>query len=245
MMRFEGVCVFKTSVRMEHRYCIPVSRGEPRPAGLAINVRSRFSTDKDQAMLLYLDDNLEAWGRIPHWERGEVRAGKIVNCRREIYNERLEKFTFKSLDGRYEDQREVLVENDDCEKVLQWFCNAWGEADATGKLQVVVETVGTGVTDDIGYRVTAVPTPVSDERRYRVKADSMIRVAIRNLSHETISFTPVYRASGAEPDPEAEVSLPAGAEASLCSILVDCDFEWSLENARGVAMPRLVFEMEA
>jgi hypothetical protein len=240
--------VLKTSVRMEHRYCIrlPGGRGTEN-ARLAVNVKSRFSTDKDQEMLLYLDDRMEPWGRIPHWERGEIRAGKIVNFSRQIHNESLKKFTFKSVDGRYEDQREVFIENEDCEKVLQWFCSAWGEADTTGKVQVVVETVGAGVTDDIGYRLTAVPTPsnVSNERLYYVKASSIIRVAIRNLSTDTMSFTPVYRPSGLEPDTDPTVSLSAGAEARLCRIHVDCNFDWSLENPQGAIMPKLTFEIQA
>jgi hypothetical protein len=211
---------------------------------LAINVKSSFKTHRDQEMLLYLDEKMEPWGRVPHWDRGEIRAGKIVNFRHAIYNESLYKFTFKSLDGRDEDQREVFIENGDCEKVLQWFRDAWGEVDATGKVQVVVETVGAGVTHDIGYRLMAVPTPsnVSNERLYKVKVNSMIRVAIRNLSNNTISFTPVYRASGSKPDPESDVSLSAGAEDLLCPIQVDSDFEWSLENSRG-DMPKLIFQM--
>jgi hypothetical protein len=83
---------------------------------------------------------------------------------------------------------------------------------------------------------------MSNERRYNVKENSMIRVGIRNLSNDQIVFIPVYRPSGSEPEPEPDESLSAGEEALLCSIQVDSNFEWSLENSRG-DMPKLIFQM--
>jgi hypothetical protein len=219
----------------------------PTPANKRLEINCKpCGLGQDQCMVLYLDDKNEPWGRIPHWERGEVRAAKIVNCRRTPHARGLWKFTFKSVEARREHQREVLIDARDCERVLQWFCNAWGEVDKTGKMQVSVETVGM-YGDDIGYRLlaTSPPSTVSNECRYYVKANSMIRVAIRNLSNESISFTPVYRASGLEPDPDPNVTLSEGAEALLSMIQVDCDFAWSLENSGGVPLPKLVFEIEA
>ena len=181
----------------------------------------------------------------------EITAEKIVNCSRRMHKESFYKFTFKSGEGKHESQHEVLIENKDCEKVLQWFCNAWGEVDITGKMQVVVEIVGTDLRDDIGYRLMAMSTQsdVSNERRYYVKVKSIIRVSIRNLSNETISFTPVYHPSSLQEEPDEEpdprVSLPKGIETKLSRIQVDCNFEWSLEDSNGVMMPKLIFETGA
>ena len=218
---------------------------------LVIICKSRSNTDKDREMVLYLDDKKEPWGQIPHGDRALIKREKIVNCSRLIHNESLYKFTFKSGEGKHESQHEVLIENKDCEKVLQWFCNAWGEMDITGKMQVVVEIVGTDLRDDIGYRLMAMSTQsdVSNERRYHVKVKSIIRVSIRNLSNETISFTPVYHPSSLQEEPDEEpdprVSLPKGIETKLSRIQVDCNFEWSPEHSNGVMMPKLIFEIGA
>ena len=243
--------VYTNSGRMDYykRYHVRLQGTENER--LAINCKSLSITNKDQEMVLYLDDKKEPWGQIPKWDRAEITAEKIVNCSRRMHNESFYKFTFKSGEGKHESQHEVLIENKDCEKVLQWFCNAWGEVDITGKMQVVVETVGMGVPDDIGYRLIAMSTQsdVSNERRYYVKVKSIIRVSIRNLSNETISFTPVYHPSSLqeEPDeePEPHISLPKGVEDSLCKVQVDCNFEWSLEHSDRVMMPKLIFETGA
>jgi hypothetical protein len=59
--------LLKTSVRMEYRYCIrlPGGRGTEN-ARLAVNVKSRFSTDKDQEMLLYLVHRFLRVPQSPH-----------------------------------------------------------------------------------------------------------------------------------------------------------------------------------
>ena len=132
-------------------------------------------------------------------------------------------FTFATTD----EERKVVVTNKDCEEILKWFMDAWGEEYAEGKMQVVVSRMGMGGA--MGERLRAWPvsqdTPLStssNHLKYEVKKDSNVEVFIRNLSNETTGFTPVWFEDG-KTGKLTPVSLRAGEEKRVVELEIDCD----------------------
>ena len=159
-------------------YCIRYPQGgaATENSTLIINCKSSYKSNKDKDLVFRLNNEMEPCAKKPNWDRAAIRAEeKVLSFSRKVHS--------------------PSRKRNDFENFLQWFCNAWGEKDRTGKMQLVVETVEMGVTEDMGKRLIAMSTlsNVSNERRYYVKSNSTTKVAIRNLSNETIRFTPVHQ----------------------------------------------------
>ena len=140
-------------------------------------------------------------------------------------------FTFATTD----EERKVVVTNTDCEEILKWFMDAWGEEYAEGKMQVVVSRMGMGGA--MGERLRASPvsqdTPLStssNHLKYEVKKDSNVEVFIRNLSNKTTGFTPVWFEDG-QTGKLTPVSLRAGEEKRVVELEIDCDSQVHLMDS--------------
>lgn len=197
---------------------------------LKIRCTSCLKGDEPQDMFLFMK-NGESWGSIPHWERTLRDQAKISNFRRRVGEAGTWVFTFATADT----ERKVVVANEDCEEILQWFIDAWGEVYAEGKMQVVVSRMGKDGA--MGERLRASPvsqdTPLSrssNHLQYEVKKDSDVEVFIRNLSNGTTGFTPVWFEDGANVKLEP-VSLRAGEEKRVVELEIDCDCQVHLMHS--------------
>ncbi len=204
---------------------------------LKISCTSGSKSDESHDMFLFMR-NGESWGSIPHWDRAPRGQAKISNFRRRVGESGTWVFTFATADT----ERKVVVANEDCEEILQWFIDDWGEVYAEGKMQVVVS--GMGMHGAMGERLRASPvnqdTPLStssNHLKYQVKKDSDIEVFIRNLSTETTSFTPVWF-EGESTQKLKPVSLLAGEEKRVVELEIDHDCQVHLVARDEIEMLR-------
>ncbi len=196
-------------------------------------------------MFLFMKDG-ESWGSIPHWERAPRDQAKILNFRHQVVG--LEAGTWMFTFATTDEERKVVVTNTDCEEILKWFMDAWGEEYAEGKMQVVVSRMGMGGA--MGERLRASPvsqdTPLStssNHLKYEVKKDSNVEVFIRNLSNKTTGFTPVWSEDGKK-GKLTPVSLRAGEEKRVVELEIDCDCQVHLMDS-GTPLLELEFVTRA
>jgi hypothetical protein len=210
---------------------------------LKIRCTSCSKSDKSHDMFLFMKDG-ESWGSIPHWENTFRDQAKISNFRRRVGEAGTWVFTFATADT----ERKVVVTNEDCKKILQWFIDAWGEVYADGKMQVVVSRMG--MDGAMGERLRASPvsqdTPLStssNHLKYEVKKDSNVEVFIRNLSNDTTGFTPVWFEDG-QTEKLKPVSLRPGEEKNLIELEIDRDCQVHLMDS-GTRLLKLEFVTRA
>jgi hypothetical protein len=212
---------------------------------LKIRCTSCSKRDEPQDMFLFMKDG-ESWGSIPHWERAPRDQAKILNFRHQVVG--LEAGTWMFTFATTDEERKVVVTNTDCEEILKWFMDAWGEEYAEGKMQVVVSRMGMGGA--MGERLRAWPvsqdTPLStssNHLKYEVKKDSNVKVFIRNLSNKTTGFTPVWFEDG-QTGKLTPVSLRAGEEKNLIELEIDRDCQVHLMDS-GTPLLELEFVTRA
>lgn len=106
-----------------------------------------------------------------------------------------------------------------------------------------------GKDDESGERIeVAKMKKAHNYRRYAVNMGQLIRVTIKNVSKQAMSFVPVYVNDKGDEEPEAMVKLKRGEEYEMPSPLQkDAGEEedaWVVKNANGKAELKLRFVVE-